>query len=345
MAWPDGGITAPDRLSSYLRNPEGFGTWPFGEEWLWEAIATSYLPLLDVLDDEPGGEAVTLSLTPVLCDQLEHPGALARCRRFLEEIRPESHRRDAAQLRACGEPELVAELDRSAAEYAAAARRLESLEAGPGLLAALGEHVSWTSSASHAVLPLLATEAGIALQLDTGIAAHRRRFGGWDGGLWLPECAHAPWLHPALERSGARATCVELTGLLGLGSDRHLRPLATEDGPLLWPIDRATIGLVWSESGYPAGAAYRDHHHHTTHRHRVWRNDGARYDPAAAGAAARADARDFVGRVRERVRGGGACVCALDTELLGHWWYEGRAVAAGRAGAGRPPGPGADDAR
>ena len=29
---------------------EGFGTWPFGEEWLWEAIAGSYLPLLDVLD-------------------------------------------------------------------------------------------------------------------------------------------------------------------------------------------------------------------------------------------------------------------------------------------------------
>jgi 1,4-alpha-glucan branching enzyme len=34
-------------------------------------------------------------------------------------------------------------------------------------------------------------------------------------------------------------------------------------------------------------------------------------------------ARDFVLRVRERVRGGGVCVCALDTELLGHWWYEG----------------------
>ena len=33
---------------------EGFGTWPFGEEWLWEAIATSYLPLLDVLDAPPG---------------------------------------------------------------------------------------------------------------------------------------------------------------------------------------------------------------------------------------------------------------------------------------------------
>jgi 1,4-alpha-glucan branching enzyme len=27
--------------------------------------------------------------------------------------------------------------------------------------------------------------------------------------------------------------------------------------------------------------------------------------------------------VGERVRDGGLCVCALDTELLGHWWYEG----------------------
>ena len=28
-------------------------------------------------------------------------------------------------------------------------------------------------------------------------------------------------------------------------------------------------------------------------------------------------------RVRERVADGGVCVCALDTELFGHWWYEG----------------------
>ncbi|HEX2085497.1 MAG TPA: hypothetical protein VHF89_07435, partial [Solirubrobacteraceae bacterium] len=50
---------------------EGYGSWPFGEEWLWEAMATSYLPLLDVLDAAP---ELTLSLTPVLCDQLEAPG-------------------------------------------------------------------------------------------------------------------------------------------------------------------------------------------------------------------------------------------------------------------------------
>jgi 1,4-alpha-glucan branching enzyme len=27
--------------------------------------------------------------------------------------------------------------------------------------------------------------------------------------------------------------------------------------------------------------------------------------------------------VRDRLHDGGLCVCALDTELLGHWWYEG----------------------
>jgi 1,4-alpha-glucan branching enzyme len=297
---------------------EGFGTWPFGEEWLWEAIATSYLPLLDVLGRAP----ITLSLTPVLCDQLEAPGAAERCLRFLHEVRPESHRRDLEGFRAAGQRELAAELERSAAEYAAAADRLEALSPG-GLLGALGGHASWTSAATHPVLPMLLSDTAVAVQVQTGIASHRRRFGEWAGGFWLPECAHAPWLEEPLEEAGVRATCVELTGVFGLGDPRHLRPLATVDGPVLWPIDRQTISLVWGEHGYPASPAYRDYHGLTSHHHRVWRNDGAPYDVEAAAAQLAADAADFVSRARRRVADGGVCVCALDTELLGHWWYEG----------------------
>src|ERR671934_1058074 len=81
-------------LHTHMPYVEGFGTWPFGEEWLWEAIATSYLPLLDVLDAHPG--KVTLSITPVLADQLEAPGALQRCLAFLREVRPASHALDRA---------------------------------------------------------------------------------------------------------------------------------------------------------------------------------------------------------------------------------------------------------
>jgi 1,4-alpha-glucan branching enzyme len=296
---------------------EGFGTWPFGEEWLWEAIASSYLPLLDVLGRAP----ITLSLTPVLCDQLEAPGVIERCLRFLEEVRAETHRLDIEAFRRGGEDALAVELERSAAEYAAAAERLAALPAG--LLGALGEHATWTSAATHPVLPLLVSDTCAKLQVQTGIASHRRRFGPWGGGLWLPECAHAGWLDEVLEEAGVRSTCVELTSLLGAGDPRHLRPLATEAGPVLWPIDRQTISLVWDPEGYPAGGAYRNHHGLTEHDHRVWRNDGGPYDPVAAAALAGAHARDFVARVRERVRDGGVCVCALDTELLGHWWYEG----------------------
>jgi 1,4-alpha-glucan branching enzyme len=290
---------------------EGFGTWPFGEEWLWEATATSYLPLLDVLGRAP----LTLSLTPVLCDQLEAPGTLERCIRFLEEVRPESHRLDIEECKRAGDAAVARELERSAAEYAEAAARLRSLPAA-GLLGALGAHASWTSAATHALLPLLASDAGIELQLETGIASHRRRFHDWRGGLWLPECAYAPWLDEPLEAAGVRHTCVELPG-------RDLDPLKTAAGPVLWPIDRATIALVWGERGYPAGGAYRDSHRRTTHDHLAWSNDGAVYDPEAARALAREHARDFVEQVRARVSGGGVCVCALDTELLGHWWYEG----------------------
>ena len=78
-------------LHTHMPYVEGYGTWPFGEEWLWEAIATSYLPLLDVLDAAPG--RVTLSLTPVLCDQLEAAGVVERFLDFHRDVRTDTHRR------------------------------------------------------------------------------------------------------------------------------------------------------------------------------------------------------------------------------------------------------------
>jgi 1,4-alpha-glucan branching enzyme len=319
-------------LHTHMPYVEGFGTWPFGEEWLWEAIATSYLPLLELLD---AGAPLTLSLTPVLCDQLEAPSTFERFERFLREVRRETHEDDAAGLRAGGHEGLASELDRSWREYLWALERLR--ERGSDLLAALAPHAQWTSAATHAILPLMATDAGVRLQVHSGIGAHRRRFGeDWRGGFWLPECAYAPWLDRSLEDAGVAATCVEWTTRYGLGAVEHLSPALTDAGLLLVPIDRATMSLIWSERGYPASGAYRDYHHHTIHHHNPWNNDGDAYDHAAAQTLAREHAADFVTRTLARLRdanaatpagqslpGGGLVVCALDTELLGHWWYEG----------------------
>jgi 1,4-alpha-glucan branching enzyme len=320
-------------LHTHMPYVEGFGTWPFGEEWLWEAIAASYLPLLEVLRD---GAPLTLSLTPVLCDQLEAPGLSKRFVAFIDGVRRVSHEEDAAGLRSGGQEELARELERSWQDYVLAGERMAAIDGD--LLGALAGHAQWTSSATHAILPLLATDAGIRMQVQTGIDSHRRRFAGtWRGGFWLPECAFAPWLLRELEDAGVGAVCVELTNQLGLGAHAHLQPLASDAGVVLVPIDRATISLVWSDRGYPAAGAYRDYHHHTIHHHNPWNNAGGAYDHSEALALAREHAADFVARTmlrlaranesvpRGALAGGGLAVCALDTELLGHWWYEGAA--------------------
>ncbi len=307
-------------LHTHMPYVEGFGTWPFGEEWLWEAIAGSYLPLLDLLEE---GAILTLSMTPVLCDQLEAPGLMGRLSDFLGGIRCETHERDADGLRRAGEGILAEEVERAAGDYRRALERLEQI--GGDLLGALAGHVNWTSSATHAILPLLATDAGVREQLHSGIASHRRRFGdGWRGGMWLPECAHEPWLEPILHEAGVLAACVELTGRFGLGAQAHLRPILTSSGLTLFAVDRQTMALVWSEGGYPSSGPYRDYHHHTVHHHNPWNNAGGPYDHRAARALAAEHAADFVRRTIERLKdSGGLVVCALDTELLGHWWYEG----------------------
>ena len=306
-------------LHTHMPYVEGFGTWPFGEEWLWEAVATSYLPILNLLD---AGAPLTLSLTPVLCDQLEAPGALDRCREFLRDVRPASHGLDIDAFRAIGHGAEADELTRAAAEYATALGELEAI--GDDLLTRLAPHAAWTSSATHAILPLVATDAGVRLQLQTGVDSHRRRFGDdWRGGFWLPECAHGRWLDPLLEVAGVHAACVELTDVFGLGDRRHLTPLRSDAGPLIVPIDRSLIDLVWGADGYPSRAAYRDYHHRTSRDHHPWANDGAVYDPQRALAQTRADAAQFATACAQRVAAGGLAVLAFDTELFGHWWHEG----------------------
>jgi 1,4-alpha-glucan branching enzyme len=317
-------------LHTHMPYVEGFGTWPHGEEWLFEAMATSYVPLIDVLgDDAP----VTLTVTPVLADQLQSPGVRERFPRFLRGVRRETHRLDAGEARANGDAALAEEIERAADDYEHALERYEALDGD--LLACLARYATWTSSATHAVLPLLATDAGVRLQVRTGIAAHRRRFGGWDGGFWLPECAYAPGLDALLADEGVHAACVDFTDVL----HDPLRPRRSEAGITLLPIDRSVIELVWHRDGYPSADAYRNSHAKTTHWHHPWANDGSLYDRERALRQAHLDAADFVERVADRLSGGGLCVCAMDTEFLGHWWYEGTRAWTGCGRCSRRPVP------
>ena len=321
-------------LHSHMPYVEGFGTWPFGEEWLWEAVACVYLPLLELLDGAP----VTVGLTPVLCDQLEAMRGEAgeRYLRFLREVRAAIHAEDAAGLERGGEPELAAEVRRAAADYSCGRGGLRAPRARPARAPSRRSTAVelWTSAATHALLPLLATDAGHAAP-----AGHRHgpRTGAsapGTAGFWLPECAYAPGLERELADHGVRAFCVDQTRRARAStSSRRWRP---RPGPVAVPIDWATVELVWDDrDGYPASGAYRDYHRRTIHDLKPWNNAGGPTtarprSPSRASTRATSSARAG-GRACAH---GGLLCCALDTELLGHWWYEGQAWLRGRARGG-----------
>src|SRR5204863_8665720 len=92
-------------LHSHMPYVEGFGTWPFGEEWLLEAIAVCYLPLIDLLEragERHGRALATVGLTPVLADQLSLPVVGERFLGFMHGTRADCHRLDIAGLEAAG---------------------------------------------------------------------------------------------------------------------------------------------------------------------------------------------------------------------------------------------------
>jgi 1,4-alpha-glucan branching enzyme len=321
-------------LHSHMPYVEGFGTWPFGEEWLLEAVASSYLPLIEVLERHAarGVRGVaTVGVTPVLADQLALPEVGERFLAFMHGTRRQCHAEDAAGLERAGQHDAASALRLSAADYEHAAH--EFGRRGGDLLGALrtlhDEAVVdlWASSATHAVLPLLATDGAVRMQIEAGVAAHRQRFGHWGGGFWLPECAYRPGLEDDLARAGVSAFCVDQTRVAGPLD--HLEPIAT-GGTVALPLDWSTISLVWDDRGYPADPVYRDYHAQTVNGMRAWANGGRPYDREVAHARARQHAAHFVEQVMHRAtayrsaRGRAALVvCALDTELLGHWWYEG----------------------
>ncbi|MCO5327319.1 MAG: DUF1957 domain-containing protein [Solirubrobacterales bacterium] len=307
-------------LHSHMPYVEGFGTYPFGEEWLFDAVVRSHLPVLSVAAD------VTLSVTPVLADQLEAPGVGKRLTEFTREFRVGSAELDARDV----EPELAPACEAEAARYRAALAELERLE-GDALAAfaearAEGRVELLASAASHAVLPLVATRGGRLLQLDAGLASHRRRFGE-PHGFWLPECAYDPGLEDLLAGFEIEYFCVDRSRYERPGES--MKPIRA-GGTVAFPIDWEAISWLWSMQGYPSDPLYADFHRKSLRGSRPWNIGGGPYDPGAAAARAREHAREFAAAIATRLSAhrdagnpAGLITFAIDTELLGHWWWEG----------------------
>jgi 1,4-alpha-glucan branching enzyme len=308
-------------LHSHMPYVEGFGTYPFGEEWLFDAVIRSYLPLLEI------AEGITLSVTPVLADQLEAPGVSERLRRFLVE-----HRLGAAEAEVRDSPP-----ERSRAAAAETARYRHALglfdAVGGDLVGALSEagHAGRValiaSAATHPVLPLLATRAGQRLQVDAGLRSHRRRFGPTRG-FWLPECAYEPGLEWLLGEHGISWFCTDQSA--HEPAMDALAPIRLGAEQVAFTIDWEAVSWLWALDGYPSDPAHAEFHRKSMRGMRLWSIAGQPYDPEGAWEVATRQAGEFARAAAERLQlyaversRRGLLVFAIDTELLGHWWSEG----------------------
>ena len=75
-------------LHSHLPWVIGHGIWPHGMDWVNEAAAETYIPILIELNkliDDGYHPKLTIGLTPVLCEMLRHPRFVDSFLGYLDE--------------------------------------------------------------------------------------------------------------------------------------------------------------------------------------------------------------------------------------------------------------------
>ena len=327
------------------------GRWPVGEEWLYQSWAGAYLPLLRVLRrlaEQGRAGLVTLGLTPVVAAQLDDPYCLDGMYRWLANWQLRALEAATVRTDTGAKPGTASAPDAlrrfGIREYGEATRALEDFTvlwrhgASPLLreLVDAGTVELLGGPLAHPFQPLLHPRLR-EFALREGLADAEQRFARTPTGIWAPECAYAPGMEQDYAAAGVTHFMVDGPALHG---DTALgRPVADSD-VVAFGRDLQVSYRVWSpRSGYPGHASYRDFHSYdhltglkparVTGRN-VAPDVKAPYDPQRADRAVDGHVADFVDLVRrrlieesERIGRPAHVIAAFDTELFGHWWYEG----------------------
>jgi 1,4-alpha-glucan branching enzyme len=237
------------------------------ENWLFEAITETYVPLLQLLErwQRDGlNPRLTLTLTPTLCSMLRDRLLQARYERHLNELieltEKEIHRthweKPFHELALFYRERLGSVRD----SYAACGR---DLVGAFGQFQESGYLEIITSAATHALLPLLADHRpSLRAQVLVARDHYRSCFGCDPRGIWLPECAYVEGLEDVLQEANLRWFVTDTHGIL----HARPRPRYATFAPIFTPNGVAAFGRdpdcsrqVWSRhAGYPGDPCYRD---------------------------------------------------------------------------------------
>jgi 1,4-alpha-glucan branching enzyme len=315
------------------------GTWPVGEEWLHQAFTGSWrrvVALLEGLAAEGHRDVLTLGITPTVAAMLDDPYCLRELHTWAGYWRLR-----AELLAGRREPHLRELAGHEFREATACLNDLESrwLRGGSTVIRPLvdaGVIELIGGPATHPFQPLLDPRFQ-AFALRSGLDDARLRFGAAPAGIWAPECGYAPGLELSYQAAGVERFLVD--GPTFHGDTAAAHPVG-DSNVLAFGRDLEVTYRVWSpKAGYPGSAEYRDFH---TFDHpsgfRPSRVTGKQvapehkkpWNPERAARRISEHADDFVATVvkrlhqlREQDGRPGLVVAAYDTELFGHWWYEG----------------------
>jgi len=185
-------------LHSHLPYVVNHGTWPHGEDWLYEAAAETYLPLLRIFGElAQRGLALkaNVNLSPILLEQLAHPRFKQGFVEYLEQ-KIEAARKDQVEFGAAGHGHFVGVARFWETFYRSTLEQFERLNGD--VIAEFrkfydsGAIEIITCGATHGYFALLGDDNAIRAQVRMAVATHKRHFGRRPRGIWLPECAYRP---------------------------------------------------------------------------------------------------------------------------------------------------------
>ncbi|AFG38173.1 glycoside hydrolase family 57 protein [Spirochaeta africana] len=240
------------------------------EDWLFEAISETYLPLLRALrsldaDDVPMRLALSVSptLSAMLTDELLQDRYNDHIARLIELSERECERTQ-------GDP-VYEPLARMYLELFRANQQDFNELYGRNILqgfrdfAERGKLELLTTTATHSYLPLYQQyPETVDAQVELGVQEHTQRFGAAPRGMWLPECGYYEGLEKVLEKHGVDYFFSAAHGVL-FSSTRPkcgvYAPVRTPNGLLVFPRDLASANAVWSSDvGYPGDPVYREYY-------------------------------------------------------------------------------------
>ena len=238
------------------------------ENWFFEAMAETYLPVVQMLfrlEEKGIPGTLNLSVSSALLAMLTDRLLLEK---FTRHLHMQERLLEKERVRFAADPERLPVIDfyarrqRSLIDYW---ERICNCEIVPSLkrLSDCGKLTLLTCVGTHPFLPAYQSDVpAIRLQLGVTVKAFEKAFGFRPRGLWLPECGYFVGLDSILAEFGFEYFFLETHGvLLAKPAPKYgvFAPIKTPAGLYCMGREQSSSMEVWSrKTGYPGHPEYRE---------------------------------------------------------------------------------------